>query len=205
MNVYRTKIEGILAKNVQLVRGLGIALSGQSELSQARFEQLAKPLFDSSRTLRNIGAAPNMRLDYIYPLKGNEKAIGLNYQTHPTQKYGALLAKESREIVMAGPLELLQGGTGLIARVPVYTDKTHFWGLLSVVLDMDNLYQQANFTALESQYLIAIQGVDGKGREGDYFYGNSNIHSLAPIAFSVNVPPVSGNSTPCPALAGNQQ
>ncbi|RZG10348.1 response regulator [Pseudoalteromonas sp. CO348] len=188
VNVYRTKIEGILAKNVQLVRGLGIALSGQSELSQARFEQLAKPLFDSSQILRNIGAAPNMRLDYIYPLKGNEKAIGLDYQTHPTQKYGALLAKESREIVMAGPLELLQGGTGLIARVPVYTDKTHFWGLLSVVLDMDSLYQQANFTALESQYLIAIQGVDGKGQDGDYFYGNSNIHSLAPIAFSVNVP-----------------
>ncbi|RXE89181.1 ATP-binding protein [Pseudoalteromonas sp. A757] len=188
VNVYRTKMEGILAKNVQLVRGLGIALSDQSELSQARFEQLARPLFDSSQILRNIGAAPGMRLDYIYPLKGNEKAVGLDYQTHPTQKYGALLAKESREIVMAGPLELIQGGTGLIARVPVYTEKTQFWGLLSVVLDMDNLYQQANFTALESQYLIAIQGVDGKGREGDYFYGNPDIHALAPISFKVNVP-----------------
>ncbi|MDW7551083.1 ATP-binding protein [Pseudoalteromonas peptidolytica] len=188
VNVYRTKIEGVLTKNVQLVRGLGIALADQTTLSQLRFEQLARPLFETSQVLRNIGAAPDMRLDYVYPLQGNEKAIGLDYRTHPTQKYGALLAKESREIVMAGPLELLQGGTGLIARIPVFKDKTQFWGLLSVVLDMESLYQQTNLMALESRYLVAIQGVDGKGQEGEYFYGNSNIHSLSPIAFSVNVP-----------------
>ena len=188
VNVYRTRMEGLLAENIQLVRGLGVALSGESSLSQQRFEQLAKPLFSSSEILRNIGAAPDMKLNYIYPLAGNEAALGLDYQTHPVQKYGAIKARQQRRIVMAGPLQLLQGGTGLIARVPVFDAKQEFWGLLSVVLDIDSLYRKAELRDLESDYLIAMRGVDGKGADGEYFYGSDSIQSFAPLAFQITVP-----------------
>ncbi|MEI5640139.1 MULTISPECIES: ATP-binding protein [unclassified Pseudoalteromonas] len=188
VNVYRTRMEGLLAENIQLVRGLGVALSGEATLSQQRFEQLAKPLFNSSEILRNIGAAPDMKLSYIYPLAGNEAALGLDYQTHPVQKYGAIRARQERRIVMAGPLELLQGGTGLIARVPVFDAKQGFWGLLSVVLDIDSLYRKTELRNLESDYLIAMRGVDGKGLDGEYFYGNQNIHSFSPLSFQIKVP-----------------
>ncbi|KZN40246.1 ATP-binding protein [Pseudoalteromonas luteoviolacea] len=188
INVYRTRIEGKLAANIQLVRGLAIALGNKGTLTQKEFERIAAPLFESEDILRNLGAAPDMILQFTYPLEGNERALGLNYLTHPTQRKEALQAKESGEIVLAGPLELMQGGEALIARVPVFTAEKSFWGLLSVVIDMDKLYASARLKELEDNYQIAIQGQHARGEQGAYFYGSSDIHQLNPLAFSISVP-----------------
>ncbi|WP_241566354.1 CHASE domain-containing protein [Pseudoalteromonas sp. R3] len=188
LNVYRTQIEGTLAANIQLVRGLAIALAPQPNLDQAQFERFAAPLFETSQVLRNVGAAPDMVLQMVYPLEGNDKAIGLNYLTHPQQKKDAIKARDTRNIVLAGPLELIQGGTALIARVPVYVDKDSFWGLLSVVIDMPKLYEQVSLNKLEGDYLIAIQGRNGLGDSGEYFYGSPTIQEHNPLAFTIHVP-----------------
>ncbi|WP_440054665.1 ATP-binding protein [Pseudoalteromonas sp. T1lg65] len=188
-NVYRTKIEGVLAKNVQLVRGLSVVLANSTDLSQEKFATLAQPLYASSKIVRNLGAAPDMTLSYIYPLKGNEQALGLNYLTHPEQKFAAVQARDSGEIVMSGPLELVQGGMALIARVPVIQqDSRAFWGLLSVVIDVDALFEQAELHQLEESYYVSLRKVDNDGIEGDYFYGSKQIDKYSPISFSVSFP-----------------
>ncbi|MBQ4838949.1 response regulator [Pseudoalteromonas luteoviolacea] len=188
VNVYRTRIEGQLAANIQLVRGLAIALANEEQLSQQKFSNIASPLFESDDILRNLGAAPDMILQFVYPLEGNEKAIGLNYRTHPTQRIEALKAQETREIVLAGPLQLVQGGEALIARVPVFNSEDQFWGLLSVVIDMQKLYQSARLNELEDNYQIAIRGQHARGEQGAYFYGSSDIQHLNPLSFEINVP-----------------
>ena len=58
---------------------------------------------------------------------------------------------------MAGPLTLVQGGEALIARVPVFTPpEQHFWGLLSVVLDIEKIYNNSGIYELEKNYDVAI-------------------------------------------------
>ncbi|WP_234401184.1 ATP-binding protein [Pseudoalteromonas sp. T1lg23B] len=187
VNVYRTQIEGILNTNIQLVRGLAIAITREESLTQASFERIAEPLYRSSGVLRNIGAAPDMTLQYIYPLAGNEKAIGLNYTTHPEQSGAALKAKNTGEIVLSGPLNLVQGGQAIIARVPVTDKDNQFWGLISVVIDTQKLFSLARLEDLSQQYIVAIQGKDGLGEHGEFFYGDSNILLEEPLSLSINV------------------
>ncbi|CAH9067151.1 Sensor histidine kinase RcsC [Pseudoalteromonas holothuriae] len=187
VNVYRTQIEGILATNIQLLRGLAVAIAQDKKLTQNSFERIAEPLFQSSGVLRNIGAAPDMVLQYIYPLSGNEQALGLNYLTHPTQSTEAIQAKDSGEIVLAGPLDLLQGGQALIARVPVLDRNNNFWGLLSVVIDTEKLFSMARMEDLKNHYYVAIQGKDGLGKQGEFFYGDSNILLEQPLSLSISV------------------
>ena len=187
VNVYRTQIEGALAANIQLVRGLAIALTNEKNLNQAQFERIAQPLFRSSNILRNLGAAPDMILSMTYPLKGNEKALGLNYLTHPIQSKDAIKARDSKQIVLAGPLTLIQGGEALIARVPVYNADDSFWGLLSVVIDMKKLFKSVNLEKLDNNYRIAIRGKNGLGELGEFFYGDKHILELHPLSFSVSV------------------
>lgn len=67
-----------------------------------------------------LSAAPGMAIRHVYPLRGNEKAIGLYLDRHPVQAAAARLARSSREIVVAGPIQLVQGGSALVSRVPVY-------------------------------------------------------------------------------------
>ncbi len=48
----------------------------------------------------------------------------------------------TREITLSGPTELLQGGTGLIARQAVYVNNK-YWGLVNIVLDWTTVLERA--------------------------------------------------------------
>ncbi|MEL0641883.1 ATP-binding protein [Pseudoalteromonas aliena] len=186
-STYRAQLESILISNIQLVRGLGVAVAAEPKLGQERFSQIAAPLFETSNELRHIGGAPNMIVQMIHPLKGNEKAIGLNFLANKNQRDDALKAYNTNSIIMVGPLTLLQGVEGLIARVPVYTSPEHeFWGLLSVVLDIEKVYSNSGIYELSEKYSVAIQGRNGFGKKGEFFYGNSNIVEQDPLEFTLN-------------------
>ncbi|NMV06081.1 CHASE domain-containing protein, partial [Vibrio parahaemolyticus] len=91
----------------------------------------------------------------VYPLEGNEKAIGLDFRTVPNQYRTVQIAKQQKKVYVAGPLELVQGGTALIARYPIFTDipnNEEYWGGLSVVIDYDKLIEKSD--------LNTLQGVD---------------------------------------------
>lgn len=152
VNTVRARLESLLALDTQMVRGMVSLIVNEPDLDQVRFAQFAQPFLDQSERIKNIGGAPDMVLRFIHPLEGNEAALGLDYLNHPKQRDQAVLARDSGKLVMAGPLELMQGGSGLIGRIPVYiTDQSgtdaispkRFWGLLSVVLDADRLFQSA--------------------------------------------------------------
>lgn len=187
VSTYRAQLEAILISNIQLVRGLGVAVSAEPNLNQERFAQIAAPLFNTSKELRNIGGAPNMIIKMTYPLEGNEAALGLNLLANKNQRADAIKARDTNTIIMAGPLTLVQGGEALIARVPVYTppDK-NFWGLLSVVLDINKIYKNAGILDLKEKYNVALQGRNGLGDKGEFFFGDAAILNQDPLAFSLN-------------------
>ena len=75
-----------------------------------------------------------MVIRLMYPLQGNERAIGLDYRSAPGQTEAAERARTTRQIVLAGPFPLVQGGgTALAARMPVTVrgddGQDRFWGL----------------------------------------------------------------------------
>ncbi|MDO6464837.1 ATP-binding protein [Pseudoalteromonas carrageenovora] len=187
VSTYRAQLESILVSNIQLVRGLGVAVAAEPDLQQARFEQIAGPLFKTSNELRNIGGAPDMIIQMTYPLKGNEKALGLNFLEAKNQRADAIRARDTNTIVMAGPLKLIQGDIALIARVPVYIPpENRFWGLLSVVLDINKVYKNSGIHELESEYNVALQGRHGLGKKGEFFYGDKSIIEQNPLEFTLN-------------------
>ncbi|WP_288106984.1 hypothetical protein, partial [Limnobacter sp.] len=80
-SVVRAKLEGEILANANLVRGLTASIITEPDMNQDRFVQLVSHLFKDGDLLRNIAAAPNFVISMMYPLKGNEQALGLNYLT----------------------------------------------------------------------------------------------------------------------------
>ena len=73
----RSRLEGQILGDIHLVKGMLSVIAANPDLQQATFTQAAKPIFQTGGAhLRNIGAAPKQILSMIYPLEGNEKAIG---------------------------------------------------------------------------------------------------------------------------------
>jgi len=193
LSLLRARLEGNIHSNSQLVKGLVASISIEPDLSQKRFTKLAKALFQSENQLRNIAAAPDLIISLMYPIKGNEKAIGLDYRKNASQREAALLARDLKELVLAGPVNLVQGGQGFIGRIPVYIDRgparsKKFWGLISSVINVEKLYQASGLLDDNLSIDLALKGKDGKGADGDQFFGRPEIFTDSPVLSEILLP-----------------
>lgn len=190
LGTLRADLERNIHINASRVEGMVIAISLEPDLSQERYASLAAPLIEGFPQLKNIGAAPDLVMEYMYPVHGNEAIIGMDYRDIPEQADAAMHAMEAGEIVLAGPVDLLQGGQGLIGRIPVFLqdDNSDFWGLLSVVIDLEEFYRASGLFQEDMPLQIAIRGKDAQGSEGELFYGSRVVFDSDPVLADVNLP-----------------
>ncbi|MBF0582610.1 MAG: response regulator [Magnetococcales bacterium] len=108
------------------------------------FDSIAKEMLNIHKgIIRNLQLAPEGVVRHIYPLEGNERAIGLDLFHNPQQRDEALRTVQTRTLTLAGPLHLVQGGSGVVARLPVFVSakegRERFWGFVSALIDTEQL------------------------------------------------------------------
>jgi len=103
----------------------------------------------------NLQLAPGGVITHIYPLAGNEAAIGQDILKDDKRRNDAIQAVEDRELTLAGPFELLQGGTAVIGRNPVYLSQSdgteRLWGFTSALILMEDLLGNQGPDSLSSE------------------------------------------------------
>jgi diguanylate cyclase (GGDEF)-like protein len=188
----RAELESNINSNIQLVRGLVAVIAMDPDIDQARFERIASALIGEHSQFRNIAAAPDLIIQMMYPLAGNERALGLNYATHPTQRDSVLDALESKQMVLAGPVDLVQGGRGFIGRFPVFvnngTADERVWGLVSAVIDVDSLYAASGLLADDQPIDLVLMGRDADLSDRSVFFGDARILEQDPVLTEVSLP-----------------
>ncbi|MBD5778476.1 CHASE domain-containing protein [Pelagicoccus sp. NFK12] len=175
-NAIRYRLEAETLSSFYLITSLGAYISVNPDLSQEEFSRFASTIFEAKPGLVNIAAAPDLVIRYVYPMKGNEAALGLDYMKHPTQKLAALAVRDSGQPVIAGPLNLVQGGVAVIGRFPVY-DESGFWGIVSTPIYLNQLLKDSGLLDEQLSIEMALRGKDGKGAEGDVFFGDPELFS----------------------------
>lgn len=186
----RTRLEGAISDGVGRLDGVVAFIERNPTLSAEEFEAFAARLITDRSQIRNLAAAPDLVVRYVYPKAGNENVIGLDYRRTPSQWQAARRALETGRMSLAGPVDLVQGGSGFIARAPVFAqrDGNSFWGLVSTVIDTELVYQAAGLRDPELDLSIAIQGRDALGRSGEVFFGSFSDLATKPVELEVNVP-----------------
>ncbi len=187
----RVDLESAVNGPIQLVRGLIAVIATEPDMDQARFADLASGLLDNEPTLRNIAAAPDMIIQMVYPVEGNEQVIGLDYTELPEQRDAALRARDSGDLVLAGPVNLVQGGQGFVGRFPVFLrnddDPPVYWGLVSTVMNVDVLYARAGLRD-DLPFAVTLTGQDATGARGERFYGPPMTSADTPVIANVQLP-----------------
>lgn len=172
LSLLRAKLEGNINSDIQLVRGLVSVFTNNPATTPQQFAAISANLLRVASQLRCIAVAPDLKVSMIYPLKGNENVIGLDYKTNDAQRDAALRARDSGNLVMAGPVDLVQGGRGFIGRFPIFIGATHrFWGIISAVVDVDKLYADSGLLDPDLPIEVSIAGKDALGQQGAHFYG----------------------------------
>ncbi len=126
----------------------------ESHLSE-EFPGFAAAFMELGETIRSVQIAPGGILEYVYPVEGNEAAVGLDLMADERRRILLEPAIESGSTVIQGPVELVQGGTGLIVRRPIYVDDA-YWGLSAVVLDWPAV---SEMSGLESTGRFDLAGI----------------------------------------------
>jgi diguanylate cyclase len=184
----RASVEAELNATIYLASGLSGYLSLEPELNKENVTRVLETLYGHGRYIRNIGVAPDNQLDYVYPLAGNEAAIGLRYDEIPLQWPAVKRAIEERRTVVVGPITLVQGGYGIITRTPVFLQDDRYWGIVSMVVDVEKLldFGAKQHATLDVDWALRTQP-DNTGQE-PYTYGARELFSGTAVQQSINLP-----------------
>jgi diguanylate cyclase (GGDEF)-like protein len=181
LSTVRVQLEESIISTFFLLKGLITHIRLNPGLTQTEFEQISKQLIDDQPKINNITAAPDLIVRMVYPLEDNQQVMNLDYRQLPAQWPSVLKAKESDQAVLTGPVQLVQGGVGLIGRLPIYiqdiSGQREFWGIISTVMHVDAFYRAAGLYDASLGLEFAIRGKNGMGDRGEVFFGNGELFS----------------------------
>lgn len=156
---HSTKISNVLSKLLYKTQALS-ALVIQSSGDVEGFERTASIIADSP-AIRNVLIAPDGIVTHVYPGTDKEGLLGFDFFSDMAGNREAIAARDTGELVLGGPFELVQGGQALVGRLPVFledeTGQERFWGLVSVTLNYPEALADADLDILqENNYAYEI-------------------------------------------------
>jgi hypothetical protein len=153
------RINEVVSKQLYKTQALAaLVIKGDGTVNN--FQGIAAFITEDNPALANVLLAPDGVVTDVYPNDSIHAAvIGLDFFNevdHPGNKE-AIMARDTDELLMAGPFMLRQGIIGLVGRYPVYinteTEGRKFWGLVSVSLKFPEALDGAGLSLLEYQGL----------------------------------------------------
>lgn len=138
-----TYLEKEISYNLYLIQGLkSYIVSMNGRIDPNITKKVLEFSYKETRNARLIAIAPNDIIKYVYPLRRNEKILGMDYKTIPNQWASIEKSIQSRKPFLSDPFELIQGGMGIIYRIPIFLTNGSYWGVMSIVTDVDKLLNE---------------------------------------------------------------
>ncbi|HKG06171.1 MAG TPA: ATP-binding protein [Pedobacter sp.] len=203
LNVVKQNVEQTLKNSYTTALTLALTINDNGKADD--FDRVAAKLIDSNSNFQAVQLVPDGIIRYVYPLKGNEGALGANvFKITPEHTMRAYQAVRSRKMYFTGPNRLRQGGIGIIGRLPIFNED-QFWGFSAVVIKLNTFLKDVGivndsnkkFIFQFSRYNIASKKEEfflpeiTKFNDLDYEYtvipdGNWRIYLIAKNRFDIS-------------------
>lgn len=195
LSTIRARLEGELNGTLLLTNSLAAVIGARRDITGEEFVAIAREMMAHKRHIRNVGLARGTVITHVYPNEGNQAAIGVDYRNLATQWPAVERMFKTGQTVLAGPVELVQGGAAIIGRTPVFMPdpaKPHGrgepWGVISIPIMLSSLLEEAGLMSARLPLEVALRGRDGLGVDGDVFHGDPALFDLDPVLMEVSLP-----------------
>ncbi|PVA08267.1 hypothetical protein DC363_01900 [Thalassorhabdomicrobium marinisediminis] len=190
----RAEVEKTMVDHFLSLGRLAALVEANPQLDQSQFEELARAVARPEDLVINYAAAPDLVVEFVHPLDRNQAAIGLDYAANDQQRDGVTSALDNRAAVVVGPIDLVQGGRGLILRQPVFAGaggsggSRRLWGVVSLVLDYDAFWDASGVMELAADYqLFVTSDFNGDGVD-EAVFGDPQVAGANPIELAFQFP-----------------
>jgi PAS domain S-box-containing protein len=195
LSATRAKLEGALNARLFLTQGLAAHVSTRPELGETEFAEVAPVLVAGRTGIRAVQLAKDTVVSHIYPLEGNSEALGLRLLDVPEQRAAVQRALETGKTVVAGPVDLVQGGVAFVSRTPIYLSPSReepeggrYWGMATILIDTKTVLEEAGLFDHAAGLRYSLRGADGLAAQGAVFWGDPAIFAADPVLLDVSLP-----------------
>lgn len=175
---------------VLLANGMAAFISANPGLRQDEFETIATSLLAHRTQALNFSVARGTTISYVYPVQSGRALVGLDYRKIDEQWAGVQRVIETRQSVVDGPYELVQGGQAIIARTPVLVrnqaGESTVWGLVSVPIPLQPLLRMAGLLQ-PGPLSFALRNVSLDMTVSDAFFGREDVFSASPALVGITL------------------
>ncbi|MDF1727231.1 MAG: ATP-binding protein [Sulfitobacter sp.] len=189
----RERIEEDIYERATALNEFAAFVAANPDLNETQFNIRALDFVLENEGIINLAAAPNLKVSMVFPKLGNEKVIGLDYRDLPAQLPAIERAIGGGEGIITGPVNLVQGGRGIIMRKPIFVSEasgsTRFWGILSVVMDYNAMVEGLGLPAIEEQFdLLVREAADSSLVRSAVLFGDPGLSAKDPIVMDIRFP-----------------
>lgn len=149
---YGQRIENDIENGIEITDTLKqVLINGNGQI--INFSKIAENLM--SYSVQSVQLAPNGVVTEIYPEEGNETG---KIDLLKDSKRGEIsnYAKDHNITITQGPIELKQGGSGLVVRNPIYLEdkngQEYFWGFTIAVLRVPEIFEDSTNALSKFKY-----------------------------------------------------
>ena len=129
---------------------LTLALTINDDGLPENFDSISKRLIQTNPYIDIVQLVPEGIIKYVYPLEGNEVIIGYDILHNDQLQEESQRSITLNTMYFAGPINLKQGGLGIVGRYPVYL-KNKLWGFSAVVIKMDTFLESSGINAINNK------------------------------------------------------
>lgn len=141
-----TKTLGYLAQNLNVVEN---------------FDSIGRQLIENNPHIDVIQYLDSGTIVAVFPLQGNEPVIGYNITKDQLRKEEVEEAFRRKDVYFSGPLNLKQGGIGIVGRYPIFKKSGELQGFSAAIIKLETLIQNAGLiNSEENPYAIQFSKVD---------------------------------------------
>ncbi|UPT69788.1 MAG: CHASE domain-containing protein [Flavobacterium sp. JAD_PAG50586_2] len=156
------------------VTTLTLAMTVNDEGEPENFEKVAAQLVNNNASIDAVELVPDGIIQYVYPVEANKAAIGFDILNNPKVKEEAQKSIKTKLIYFAGPLQLRQGGIGVVGRLPIFKENK-FWGFSAVIIKLETLIKRSGITAMDdSKYYFQFSKINPTTHKEEFFLPNQN-------------------------------
>lgn len=187
------QVDRLVNQSIRNALGVIAYVQVNPDLTQAELDEYAAHLIPKDDTIiRHFAILKDTTITMAYPLEGNESAIGVDLAAVDAQREAILQVKEHGRNLLIGPVDLVQGGRGLINRMPIYlspgTINQTYWGQMALVIQYDPMLVQAGILEFADDYHIKIEQLNNTLEPETVIYSNTDRFPEDALITLIDVP-----------------
>lgn len=163
----KERIESTLSEAHAAVNTISVSVNQSG--TNNNFDSIAKKILGITKSVDGLGLVEGESYTHFYPLTGNANVIGHNVFKDTLRNKELQKALQIKDLYFAGPYQLVQGGEGIVGRLPIYKEGKYY-GFATVLIRLSTFLKAAGLDSTgDGRYIYQLSKINANTGREEFF------------------------------------